>query len=650
MRDAKRQSNPSLSGWNRGRLLALAACKLLIDLAVYYFAAYGPLKKWGAFSHMVPDYRRLNAFLASHRISAIPYSAYFIGGLTLSGALYLAVIGMFRIRRRLSWLLCSFLLVPDLLFVLQPGALLLTVAFFVVLLALLRINDPRVRYPLCALWVIAYGLLISRAALAIIPIYLLVRLWQKNDTAGIRVTVLLLLVFCFLYQSGLVARVYELHPGVSADATYRRLFPDENYMGHVSYYLLDTLLTLLRILFPFEVFTKVAPLLWICGAAQIATTLFVLYTFRQMLSVDWSKPVRREDRLAADSVTILGATAVALSFSCREPLEAFRALSACYPFLVYLAYGADRSKRYPIVDRDLSGACPVVFFHTGFTADLSSVLQQAARMCGYRNVVLLGDETNRGLLSNWYDAEELVSEELKEFRELYAVFDDAPADSVQKICFERYFLLYEFLTRKNIKRCFLCDSDVLLYGNLCGFPMEDVDFAYAGTAADEFLKEQVSPHCTYWTTQRLRKFLDFLVRIYRSNTRWLTDVRDRQTEDGGPAYLTDAVLVAAWCKLSSRYDKNFRHRNLCEVRDGVTWDLALSSPGNLSSQEYRFLPGQKRKIVHFRGGKPYFIRQDDGSEVRAVCLHCRSCRSYIPLLLRETTLPLWYHLTRFLYE
>jgi len=669
-----------------GRILAVALVKLLLDGVLYYVVCYDILKKAGAFSHMTSDYQRLNRFLSAHGVSELPYAAYFFGGLALSALLYLAVLALLRVRHRISYFGYALLFGFDILYVLQPSALLLTAFFCAVLFGFLRINNAGVRYPLCLLTVLLYGFFVSRVALAVIPLYLIIRLWQKNDLLAIRVCVLLLLVFCLLYQSGLIARVYEFHPGVASDATYRRLFPDENYMGHVSYYLLDTLLTLVRILLPFEVFLRMKPLLWIFGAAQIITTVWLVGTIRRLLSVDWSSPVRREERLQSDVISVLAGLFLSLCFCAERPEEVFRTISAWYPFFLYLAFAADRNPRYPVLDRELAGTCPVIFFHTGYevlsrssaapenagagdmpapsakegrasasyadmfiTDRLGEVLQQAGRMCGFRNIVLIGDESGRGLVSNWVDAASLVTDELGEFREIYRTIGNTADEAFLRLNFERHFLLYSYMDRKGLDRCFLCDSDVLLYENLSELPMSDVDFACTGSEPSEFLKERISPHCAYWTKVRLRRFLDFMLRIYHTNTRWLTDVCDRQAAEGGPAYITDAVLVSAWCRLSARYDRNFRYRNLCEVRDDCMWDFSLTMSDNLTPNEYVFLPRQHRKYIRFRGRKPYFLRREDRKAVRAVCIHCRGARAYIPLLLRERGNPVWYWLARLLY-
>ena len=78
--------------------------------------------------------------------------------------------------------------------------------------------------------------------------------------------------------------------------------------------------------------------------------------------------------------------------------------------------------------------------------------------------------------------------------------------------------------------------------------------------------------------------------------------------------------------------------------------FSLATADNLTPDEYVFLPGQHRKTILFRkDGKPYFTRSEDGSKIRAVCIHCSGCRSYIPLLRRRRRCGVLYILARWLY-
>ena len=631
------------------RILIVALCKLLVCGFLFYLVFYSKLHELGVFRSMTEDYTKLNDTLAALSLPTLGYSVYFIGGLILSAVLYLCAVAVAGIRRRVAFLVYAAFFGIDILFVLQPSGLLLTVLFSTLVLASLRIRRVPLRYTLASLTVAVYAVLVSPAAAVIIPIYLISRLWQRNDLHAIRLCTVCVLVFCLLYQTGLISRIYEYHPAIDSAATYRRLFPDENYMGHVAYYLADTAVIFLRILVPVEVFLKFDLILWIFAAAQLATVVLMLRRIRRILQINWKMPIRSEDRLQTDVLIVLIGFLFSLCFTATDPMPTLRLISGCYPLLLFLTFSANERAVYPVLDRDLSEACPVVFCHSGDDDYAYDALQRAGRSCGFKNVVLIGAECNRGFVSNWFDGSTLNEEDISVFRKIYTPIGPEETRDFDRACFERHFALYGLMTKKNIDRCFLCDSDVLVYGDLCNLPVDGVDFACTGTASAEFLEETISPHCAYWTRPRLRQFLNFVLHIYQSNTTWLEAVCHRQEGEGKPARSTDTVLLTAWCKIVARYDKAFRYRNLCEVDNGVVWDFALTTPDNLVKDEYVFDERRKLKQFVFKDHIPYFTRREDGSEVGAMCLHCRGCSSLLPVLLRESHNSILYALNRLMY-
>ncbi|MBR7020500.1 MAG: hypothetical protein IKI15_05550 [Lachnospiraceae bacterium] len=667
------------------RVLFVALLKLLLDGILIFVVLYSPLHKDGVFRYMSEDYDALCKALRDLSLPQPGYTLFFILGLLLASALYLYTVYIIDVKRRVSFLLYAGFCGIDVLFVLQPSELLRTVLLCAAMMTFLKFRRPALRYGLCTAAVLLYGIFVWYPALLVIPVYLISRLWQRNDTYAIRACVILMLVFCILYQAGVISTIYRLHPSITTDITYRRRFPNENYMGHVSYYLLDTLLTLLRIVFPVDALVMGPGFtVRVYAIAQLVTVFLLFRRVRRLIQINWRGEVSRDDRLQMDALVILCALAGGQSVTAQEPLEALRFLSACYPFLLYLTFSADNRVQYPVLNRDLSGTCPVVFCHNGDDSYVFDVLQRAGRSCGYRNIVLLGDEANRGYIGNWVNASECNAEETAKFRNLYRPFGIDSVGDFDLACLERHFALYGFMKDRGVERCFLCDSDVLVYGNLCELNIDDADFACTGTASDAFLRENVSPHCAYWTIDRLRQFLDFVMYVYRSNTNWLKEVCNKQTAEGKPSRITDTVLLTAWCKVLSEYDGAFRYRNLCEVKEmpdlseneassdgsdtadekaadksktkkdrfagqSVVWDYGLSLADNLETDEYVYNSQRQTKEFRFRNHIPYFTRKDDNREVAAMCLHCSHCSRYIPLLIRETRFSPLYALNRLMY-
>ena len=212
------------------RVLVVALIKLVVDWILFDLILYEPLHQAGAFSALAADYESLCAWLREMSLPQPTYTVYFMVGLALAALLYLYAIYIIDVRRRVSYLVYAGLCGVDVLFVLQPTGLLLTVLLCALLMTFLRIRNALLRYGLCAAVIVAYGIFVWYPALIVIPVYLISRLWQRNDTHAIRVCVLLMVVFCLLYQAGVISRIYQLHPSITTDVTYRRRFPDENYI------------------------------------------------------------------------------------------------------------------------------------------------------------------------------------------------------------------------------------------------------------------------------------------------------------------------------------------------------------------------------------------------------------------------------------
>ena len=78
-------------------------------------------------------------------------------------------------------------------------------------------------------------------------------------------------------------------------------------------------------------------------------------------------------------------------------------------------------------------------------------------------------------------------------------------------CFERWFILYEFMYKESIDKIFYIDSDVMLYTNI------SLDF--------ELFKNYIiaithksSPNNSYFTFYGIKKFIEFIMSVY-SNTK-----------------------------------------------------------------------------------------------------------------------------------
>lgn len=624
---------------NTYKIFLLGILKLAWN-GLLIFLLYDRLKTFGIYDDVPELYLSLK-----DRLGGLTYRDFLLAGAAVSAILYMLALTQIRIRNRSGYALFAVLFVLDGFILLMPTVELVTVAFCILLLLLLRLKSNW-RYLACALLVVVYALLLSPYALLVIPVYAIVRLWQKDANWGIRVAIVLILAFCVLYQAGYLMFLLDLRPETSNPYLFDKIFATESYPGHASYYLIDYLSVLARLLLPYGLLTNGLSWSMLYAVVAVGLTIFLIYNMYYLLTLDWKQPMSRDNRLLADVTAIFLILFATHAIYEQGYVAFYRHLFTYYPLLLYLFFGANRRAPKPQLERDFTGTRPVIFFHKGADDYVYDVLDHAGKVCGHRNIVLLGDESNRGYTSNWYSFDDYCKGEAEEFAQIYNHISETSYE-FELTCFQRHFALYAFMQEKGIEECFLCDSDVLIYENLSELPLDDIDFGCSSANYSVCLGECASPHCTYWSSTRLRQFLDFVIHVYKARTDWLMDVSKKQKEELADGNITDMILLTAWRKIVDDYDANFRYRNFDRIEDGHVFDHRLSSPDNLVTNEYRFSKMLGIKLVRFIKKQPYLYTQDK-TPIKACTLHCQDCKHYVRLLSRRKNGRAAYVLSRML--
>lgn len=102
---------------------------------------------------------------------------------------------------------------------------------------------------------------------------------------------------------------------------------------------------------------------------------------------------------------------------------------------------------------------PVIFIHYGNQDYLHCALRQAKKYNEW--VILLSDVPQTYTDISWYNIND-YRYSANIFRGLYQHLAFEPYN-YHLMCFERWFILKDFLRAKAIDRCFYCESDVMLY-------------------------------------------------------------------------------------------------------------------------------------------------------------------------------------------
>lgn len=260
---------------------------------------------------------------------------------------------------------------------------------------------------------------------------------------------------------------------------------------------------------------------------------------------------------------------------------------------------------------------PVVIFHEGCPSHLPYSVKSAEKY--NQRVILLGNEDNRSVAREWFDASKLNLDRYKKFE---AVFENLSTytDFFSLICFKRYFLYYELMNELNMDRIMVCESD--LYNCVDYSTIPSLEKAYAMVSMIEDQDNygwSACCHCSYWTKAALDDLLNFCQDAFENNKQKLIEKWEYHKKNGLAGGVCDMTLVYLWAK--DRDDVI----NSALIFDGGTIDQNLTDRVNFAD-EYQyddFYKIKKYKFVKDKNGNqaPYLVKKD-GQLVKVFSIHC----------------------------
>ena len=254
---------------------------------------------------------------------------------------------------------------------------------------------------------------------------------------------------------------------------------------------------------------------------------------------------------------------------------------------------------------------PLIFFHKGDSYYLQFTFNQILHTNQDSEIYLIGDESNRHYEKLGIKHIDMSSCEktAKEFEKIY-VHLSSMNGFVERICFQRWMYIRDFVLNAGIEGRFVClDSDVLVYDditNYCNSYCKDVDVTLHG---------KYGPGCNMFKDVGiLTKLVDTMFRYYSSPklVDGLKDIYVNALErEGKPHNITDMTMIEAFvdeCGVST-YD-------LLQIVDDTTFDSHLAKK---TDQRFVF-DGQFKKVL-FKDGKAYCLRQNNKQPVKMIILH-----------------------------
>jgi hypothetical protein len=275
---------------------------------------------------------------------------------------------------------------------------------------------------------------------------------------------------------------------------------------------------------------------------------------------------------------------------------------------------------------------PIIIAHRGNPRYLRYTLKQAKH---YNNdVILLGDKKN-DLLGNIVEHHLLddfsTSEGLSRFRNLYKHMSTNNYQ-FEKVCFERWFQLLEFLECNGIQSFFHIDSDNLLYSTVSTVlekVTNDYEAAYNifSQAYDEY-RWKSSAHTSFWQTEFLKEFCSFVNDSYENGINELEkkwNWHKEQSINGGVCDMS--LLYLFYLK-----NKSSVYNLLPVSKDNICFEYNINNSSNYKQDEYQTIKsplGTIIKDVNIQNEKAFCYNLLNKSDVQFANIHFQGISKHI---------------------
>ena len=261
-------------------------------------------------------------------------------------------------------------------------------------------------------------------------------------------------------------------------------------------------------------------------------------------------------------------------------------------------------------------ASAIVFIHEKRGWFLPYALQQAVQVEKHAPVVLMGDrKPSKDIHFHSIEAFKKDAAALR-FEARYQHMS-THTRQFELFCWLRWFYLLAFMRRENLATVFYHDSDVMLQEDsafLAGHYGSKLDYCAC-------LRSSSKGHCSggssYWTLSALEEFCEYAIWSFtdrepleRYRRQWEQFQQERRT--GG---VCDMTMFSYF-----RDDHAQKVANLAEVHAGCVFDYGMASAHNDEENEYVMQRGMK-KIIVGEDDRFYFMKNKDGSPIRAMVLH-----------------------------
>jgi hypothetical protein len=253
---------------------------------------------------------------------------------------------------------------------------------------------------------------------------------------------------------------------------------------------------------------------------------------------------------------------------------------------------------------------PIIIVHKGDSFYLSPVLEQIRLFNPENQIYLITDIAKKKYdFVNYCNIEDYM-DRANEFEKKY-IHLSSNTYSYELLCFQRWFIILDFVTRHQIENFLHIDSDVLLYCNV-----NDVFRKYIG--CDFTTCGESGPSSSLFNIVSLTKFCDFITSIYDENKKnRLFDFYQSYVNKKGIGGVCDMVAFSWYQK-----DMPSRVIDITIPDGGACFDLNISYPYGGFEMKH----GVKK--IYWKNNLPYGKLLLDGSFIQFYSLHFQGRAKY----------------------
>lgn len=246
----------------------------------------------------------------------------------------------------------------------------------------------------------------------------------------------------------------------------------------------------------------------------------------------------------------------------------------------------------------------LICVHNGNDYYLDYALRQAHLFNRDADIYLLGNESSKDckyaqhvLNANYFDS-------ANAFEKVYQHMS-SNLYGYELFCFQRWFIIKDFITEKKIDYFLCLDSDTLLYCNVSEVFNQYTDYDFTTC-------RRKNPCFTLFHRETLEKFCSLLTEMY-TNDKYLNQLKDSYQNDFILAKRAGGVCDMTGIDYYREYISN-NIKELTEIDNGKSFD------GNLNADDGYEMESGKKKI-YWKDNKPYGKRADTGNLVELQGLH-----------------------------